>query len=101
MMSVLEYANDVNKSVGEILKMCEELNIKVTNETDLLTEEDIVILDNADFEAMDDIVEEIIETKNIKVEDSINKQKLKKKELYKNINKLMTNTTNDKVVLYK
>ena len=116
MMSVLEYANDVNKSVGEILKMCEELNIKVTNETDLLTEEDIVILDNADFEAMDDIVEEIIETKNIKVEDSINKQKLKKKqeikinkkdfqqkkkEMYKNRTKLMTNTTNDKVVLYK
>ena len=116
MMSVLEYANDVNKSVGEILKMCEELNIKVTNETDLLTEEDIVILDNADFEAMDDIVEEIIETKNSKVEDSINKQKLKKKqeikinkkdfqqkkkEMYKNRTKLMTNTTNDKVVLYK
>ena len=34
MMSVLEYANDVNKSVTEILKKCEELDIPVDNEND-------------------------------------------------------------------
>ena len=117
MMSVLEYANDVNKSVTEILKMCEELDIQVTNEDDLLSEDDIVILDNADFEEMDNIVEEIIENKNIKVDDSVNKQKLKKKqdlkpsnkndfqqkkkEMYKNKSKLMTNANDDKIVLYK
>ena len=116
-MSVLEYANDVNKSVTEILKMCEELDIQVTNEDDLLSEDDIVILDNADFEEMDNIVEEIIENKNIKVDDSVNKQKLKKKqdlkpsnkndfqqkkkEMYKNKSKLMTNANDDKIVLYK
>ena len=27
MMSVLEYANDVNKTVGEILNLCKKLNI--------------------------------------------------------------------------
>ena len=117
MMSVLEYANDVNKSVAEILKMCEELEISVTDEDDLLSEDDIVMLDNADFEEMDDIVEEIIENKNIKVDDSVNKQKLKKKqdvkpsnkkdfqqkkkEMYKNKSKLMTNASDDNVVLYK
>ena len=116
MMSVLEYANDVNKSVAEILKKCEEFNIDVTSEDDLLSEDDIVILDNADYDDMDEIVEEIIENKNIKVDDSISKQKLKKKqdikpskkdfqqkkkEMYKNKTKLMTNTTNDNVVLYK
>ncbi len=115
-MSVLEYANDVNKSVAEVLKMCEELDIQVNNEDDLLREDDIVMLDNADFEQMDNIVEEIIENKNIKVEESVNKQKLKKKqdikaskkdfqqkkkEMYKNKTKLMTNASDDKVVLYK
>ena len=116
MMSVLEYANDVNKSVNEILKKCEEFNILVNNEDDLLSENDIVILDNANYDDMDEIVEEIIENKNIKIDDSVSKQKLKKKqdikpakkdfqqkkkEMYKNKTKLMTNKTNDNVVLYK
>ena len=116
MMSVLEYANDVNKSVNEILKKCEEFNILVNNEDDLLSEDDIVILDNANYDDMDEIVEEIIENKNIKIDDSVSKQKLKKKqdikpakkdfqqkkkEMYKNKTKLMTNKTNDNVVLYK
>ena len=114
MMSVLEYANDVNKSVAEILKKCEEFDIPVNSEDDLLSEDDIVILDNANYDDMDEIVEEIIE--NIKIDDSVSKQKLKKKqdikpskkdfqqkkkEMYKNKTKLMTNTTSDNVVLYK
>ena len=116
MMSVLEYANDVNKSVAEILKKCEEFDIPVNSEDDLLSEDDIVILDNANYDDMDEIVEEIIENKNIKIDDSVSKQKLKKKqdikpskkdfqqkkkEMYKNKTKLMTNTTSDNVVLYK
>jgi len=79
MMSVLEYANDVNKTVTEILKKCEELSINVSQEDDLLSEDDIVMLDNAEYdvmdEEMDEIVEEMIENKNIKVDDSISKQK--------------------------
>ena len=57
MMSVLEYANDVNKSVAEILKKCEEFDIPVNSEDDLLREDDIVILDNANYDDMDEIVE--------------------------------------------
>ena len=120
MMSVLEYAQDINKTVSEVLKKCEELDIKVNNEDDLLSDEDITILDNADFSDMDEIVDEIIETKNIKIDEGVSKQKLKKKsanqtqqnskkdfaikkkEMYKNKEKLMSNASvSEKVVLYK
>lgn len=115
-MSVLEYANDVNKTVAEILKKCEELNILVYAEDDILSEDNIIALDNADFDDIEEIVDEIIETKKIKVDDSVSTQKLKKKsdtkqsnkdfaikkkEMYKNKEKLMTNANVDNVVLYK
>ena len=38
MMSVLEYAQDVNKSVKQILNKCHELGIDVSSEDDLLDE---------------------------------------------------------------
>lgn len=47
MMSVLEYANDMNKDTQEILKMCEKLDIKASSEDDMLDDEAIVLLDNA------------------------------------------------------
>ena len=34
MMSVLEYAQDVNKTVSEILNLCRKLNISVNSEED-------------------------------------------------------------------
>lgn len=46
MMSVLDYAQDVEKSVEEIFKLCEKLQIKVTNEEDLLDQDAITELDN-------------------------------------------------------
>ena len=115
-MSVLEYAQDVNRTVAEILNKCEELGISATSEDDMLSVDDVDLLDNAEFD-MDEKVEEMIENTNIKVDDSVSKQKLKKKnenkvsnkkefaqkkkEMYKNKEKLMTNVTNDNVVLYK
>ncbi|MGN1268929.1 MAG: translation initiation factor IF-2 [Candidatus Aphodocola sp.] len=47
MMSVLEYAEDMNKKVEEVLKMCESLGIKVAKADDLLDDDAIVELDNA------------------------------------------------------
>ena len=47
MMSVLEYAQDMNKSVEEIIKMCGKLEIDVKNEDDMLSDDSIVELDNA------------------------------------------------------
>lgn len=46
-MSVLEYAEDMNKKVEEVLKMCESLGIKVSKADDLLDDDAIVELDNA------------------------------------------------------
>ena len=92
MMSVLEYALDVNKTVEEIFDLCKRLNIDVVEEDDLLDEDAIVELDNeissiGDSSEEVEIVEEDDEedvniiVDNVKVTDEtlVTKQKLKKK----------------------
>lgn len=124
MMTVLEYAEDVNRTVEEILKKCKELNIDVKGESDLLDDTAITELDNTlsedNTEQLEDLVEEIIEKKDIEVDNVVKKEKLKrkndyvnkknqkelakeKKEMYKHKEKLMSNkpVTNEKVILYK
>ena len=66
MMSVLEYANDMNKDVLEVIKMCEKLGINASNEDDMLDDDAIVELDNA-FE------NEIEDTENVEDEEIIKK----------------------------
>ena len=126
MMSVLEYAEDVNKTVSEILNLCKKLNIPVNNEDDYLDEEAIIELDNsideiAEEEELED-EEELIEKEKEKIENIVNNSKQKKqtqpinknkvskkdlakkkKEMYKNKEKLMSNTpvVNTNVVTYK
>lgn len=130
MMSVLEYAQDVNRTVEEILKKCKELGIDVKEEDDMLDEEGITLLDNEidsiseveEEEALEDLVEEIIEQEEIEVDNAVKKQKLKKnnsqssnkssvnkkelakkkKQMYKHKEKLQSNTPNvsDNVILY-
>ena len=122
MMSVKEYAEDVNYEVTQILKKCSQLGIKVTDENDYLDEDDIVLLDNS-LDDQDDIfdedLEEIIQSKNIKVTDDVKEQKLKKKdntkkpfiknkdfqnkkkEMYKNKEKLKSNAVDTNIILYK
>ena len=46
MMSVREYASDVSLSVEAILKLCKKLDIKVSNEDDMLDDDAIIMLDN-------------------------------------------------------
>ena len=130
MMSVLEYANDVNLTVDQIIKICNSLNIKVNNEDDLLTEEDIILLDNetSSFEEIKEEIEEEVEeeeelnkeiTKKLDVSDSKDKMKPKqaskkvtrddskylkeKKEMYKHKEKLSSNKNiNDtNIIVYK
>ena len=92
MMSVKEYATDMNVTVAEILKKCKELSINAKNADDLLSEDDIIVLDNiinlistdneVDFESEDEIeekVELIITEKNLDKLDDVKVQKLKKK----------------------
>lgn len=136
MMSVLEYAQDVNKTVEEILNKCSELSIDARVEDDMLDEDAIVMLDNSlDFdstgeEELEDMVEEIIASEKIIVDDTVKKEKFtkkkdnnistknngnknnnkskkefakKKKEMYKNKEKLVSNApvNQENVVLYK
>ncbi len=46
MMNVREYAEDISRTVEEVLSLCKELEIKCETEEDMLSMEDIVILDN-------------------------------------------------------
>ena len=77
-MTVKEYAVDVNLTPAEILKKCQELGIEVNDASDVLTDDDIIILDNAialistdedityeEADEIDDVVDLIIESQNI------------------------------------
>ena len=46
MMSVKDYAMDTNHSIAEVLKKCHELNIDVSSGDDMLSDDDIIMLDN-------------------------------------------------------
>lgn len=128
-MTVKEYALDVNLSVAEILKKCTDLGIEVKNGEDILTDDDVISLDNAinligveedsyeEEDTIDEVVDEIVEssniTKNINITDK--KQKLKKKkdqtevkdysklrkEMYKNKDKLMKNSKDESIIVFK
>lgn len=120
MMTVKEYAQDIEKSVAEVLRKCRELGITVDDEDTLLDEEDIIELDNVVNEMVDDDeVEELSsnlvkETENtlhkekvgkkspsIKQNNNKNDLKNKKKAMYKNKEKLISNTQDDTVVVYQ
>lgn len=121
MMTVEEYATDVNRKLEYILDKCKEFGIDVSDGDSLLDEESIIILDNG----IDDLDEfEEIEEDNSKVEMKAAKAKVKKntkikkdnkasddkknfarekKEMYKNKERLQSNSPiqNDNVVIYK
>ena len=59
MMSVLEYAQDMNKDVEVILKKCKQLGINAKSEEDYLDDDAIVELDNA-FQNEEETPEEVI-----------------------------------------
>ena len=131
MMSVLEYATDVNKTIEEILKLCKKLDINCNTEDDMLSEDDIIVLDNEisnddDIEDIDDIIEEDfldddelekdlrinttqdksvvkMKKKDIPINKDDNSKYLKaKKNIYKHKEKLVSNENDDdSVILYK
>jgi len=128
MMSVSEYAIDVNKTVEEILKKCKELGINVNSEDDMLEQDDITELDNTIDTSSDEIedddydeiyddqvvkekskIEEIAnvskQKKTVNQTNKVNKKDLarKKKEMYKHKEKLISNAPveNSNVIIYK
>ena len=57
MMNIKEYAEDVNKTPEEIMKLCEKIGIKFQDEETQLEEEDIILLDN-EIQDSEDYVED-------------------------------------------
>ena len=62
MMSVLEYANDVQLEVSVILEMCRRLGISALEEADMLDDDAIILLDN-EIEKMD--TEVVLESEDV------------------------------------
>lgn len=59
MMTVYEYASDMNKSVSEIIDLCKKLDIKVVDENTELSDDDIILLDN-EIENTESILDEAV-----------------------------------------
>ena len=129
-MSVNDYAKDLNLSVAEVLKKCKELGINASSKDDVLSDDDIIMLDNTlnlistddeitydEDELVENIAMDIMESNNISESNTSKKQKLKKKdnktadnkdnykmlkkEMYKHKEKLMSNNVSEDIVLYK
>ena len=128
MMNVSEYASDVGVTVKDVLALCNKLDIKVSKEDDMLSDDDIIILDNelANIELSEEIeeetedledfedIEESYEENKIKEENKTKKKKTtkptnkndfkeKRKEMYKHKEKLQENIakTEEDVIIYK
>ena len=142
MMSVREYAQDINMDVKVVLKKAQELGY-AQNEDDILDEDQVIDLDNVlvmnqeeseideettyideisdekDYdleEELEDKAEELASASHLKFDDTVKKQKLKKKtetpkedinakrkQMYKNKEKLTQNeaSQDENVVIYK
>lgn len=126
-MNIKDYAKDVNLSVAEVLRKCDELGIKADGNS-ILSDDDIIMIDNTinlistdkettyeEEDQIDDVVEKVLQSENIVKKDMVanRKQKLKKKDssnadfknlkkqMYKSKSKLMSNVKEDNIVLYE
>ena len=120
MFSVKEYAEEMHLTVQEVLKTCEFLKINAKEAEDILSEDDVIMLDNAievreelasedDYSSMDEDEEEEIEEKpqfkpkkpkKNQAQDNKNYKKMRK-EMYKNKDKLKDVTINNDLLTYK
>ena len=143
MMSVKEYSEDINQSIEVIIKKANELGYEVNSEDDILSEDAVIDLDTAltmnvkeeendnvyleennedkDYdldEELEDKAEVLASASNLKYDDSVKVQKLKKKdttkenkeelnakrkEMYENKTKLQENTAekDENIIVYK
>ena len=140
MMSVKEYSEDINQSIEVIIKKAKELGYDVNNEDDILSEDAVIDLDTAltmnvqeesndtvyieeeieekDYdldEELDEKAENLASASNLKYDDTLKVQKLKKKadikedinakkkEMYKNKSKLKENKAeqDENVIVFK
>ena len=126
-MSIKDYANEMNFTIQEVLNQCKELGIKANDGNFMLSDDDIIMLDNSmnlistdseanfdDIDALDDAVDEILGDQK---DYTVKKQKLKKKNnqnnkdnndylkkkkaMYKNKTKLANNVADENIVVYE
>ncbi len=130
-MSIKEYAAEMGYTVQEVLDKCTDLGLKITNGNDMIDDDTIIVLDNSmnlistdtdidldEEEILEDTAQAIIneskisyhedDEENLKrdrkrpVSKKDNEYQEKKKQMYKNKEKLMTNEeVNEDIVLYK
>ena len=102
MMTVFEYASDVDKTVEEILNLCQRLEIKVSNKDDELSDDDIILLDN-EIANMDSINEsdKTLEDDSLEDFDDSYEDELEELEVFEevkvtaSVKKKKKNTKND------
>ena len=101
-MNIRDYAQDVNKEVSEILSLCDSLNIEYDDEDSVLTEDQIIELDNnlyteeedsndeavtedyeEDEEEIDDKAEELAQNTKIDLDNNKKTERVKKKVVSK------------------
>ena len=77
MMSLLDYANDVNISIDEVKKLCDKLSIKYDSDDYMLSDTEITLLDNLlstsdeeNDESEEESLEEEIEDKALDLAES-------------------------------
>jgi len=108
MMTILEYAEDVSKSVDFIKALCDKIGISYENENSELSDDDITLLDNelqdqvdyVDGDALDEVEQEKLEEEltydkaldlaagtNINLDESRSFEKVKSKAVKKNDSK--------------
>ena len=126
-MSIKDYAHEMNFTIQEVLNQCKELGIKANDGNFMLSDDDIIMLDNSmnlistdseanfdDIDALDDAVDEILGDQK---DYTVKKQKLKKKNnqnnkdnndylkkkkaMYKNKTKLTNNVADENIVVYE
>ena len=95
MMSVSEYANDVNKSIEYIFMLCNKLNISANHEDDMLSDEDIILLDN-EIENVNDDEQEVEKFDAEEFEDSY-EEELQEEEITVTIKNNKKSTKNNRI----
>ena len=129
-MLVKDYAQDVNKTVEEIIELCKDLGIEVEDENTLLDDENIILLDNniddseeetnelTEEEEVEDTAEELAQETKFDLDNNKAFEKVKKKttskenkkeflkerkKIYKHREKLQSNEVelSENTIVYK
>ena len=127
-MTVKDYALDVDKTVEEIIELCNSLGIKVEDENTILDDENIILLDNnidsdsedvelTEEEEVEDTAEELAQETKFDLDNNKTFEKVKKKttnkenkkeflkerkKIYKHREKLQSNEQElDNIIVYK